>query len=216
MAAREAIAARQSKGIADLGQLSAAPATYALIAVTVFVSLYAFYAGAKFIDEFSCRAGEITMRRGHHRLITSALLHADPFHLALNMLTFYSFGPAVEQLLGKIGLLVLYVGSAIAGGLMIKLNNRNNPNYAAIGASGAVSGVILAYCLFFPLAKVYLLGLPFGMPAVLFALLYAALSMHLMRAPGRIISHEGHLGGALGGVILTVLMKPEIISKAMG
>jgi membrane associated rhomboid family serine protease len=196
-------------------QLSAAPATYALIAVTVAASLYAFYAGRQFIDDFSCRAGEITRARGHYRLITSAMLHADPFHLALNMLALWSFGPVVESLLGADGLIVLYVGSAIAGGLMIKLNNRNNPNYAAIGASGAVSGVMLSFCMFFPLERIYMFGIPYGVPAILFAALYAVLSMHLMRTKDRIISHEGHLGGALGGVILTVLMKPELVTRAL-
>lgn len=192
---------------------SEAPATYAIIAATALVSVYAFSAGPRFMDDFAMRVGAVTRRRGHHRLVTSAFLHADSFHLMLNLLSFWSFGPAIERLLGTDGMLVLYFGAAIAGSLMMLANNRNNPNYAAIGASGAVSGVMLAFCLFYPFEKLYLFGLPWGIPAVLFAVLYLGLSTHLMKTPDRIISHEGHLGGALGGLLLTVLMRPDAVTR---
>jgi membrane associated rhomboid family serine protease len=194
----------------------AAPVTYALIGLTVLVSVAAWRAGPGLIGALALRVGEVTRRRGHHRLISSAFVHAGPAHLLLNMVSLWSFGPVVERLLGSDGLLVLYFGSAIAGGLMILANNRRNPDYAAIGASGAVSGVIIAFCLFFPMRKIYLLGLPFGLPAFAFALFYLALSAHLMRTPDRVISHEGHLGGALGGLALTLMMKPEIAFGRFG
>lgn len=193
--------------------LAAAPATYALIAATALVSIYAFQAGPVFIDDFAMKVSAVTRTRGHYRLITSAFLHGGPAHLILNMLSFWSFGPVMESLLGTDGLIVLYVGSAIAGSLMILLNNRANQSYSAIGASGAVSGVILAFCLFFPFQKMYFFGLPWGMPAFLFGFAYLALSTHLMKTPDRIISHEGHLGGAIGGLILTILMRPEAVTR---
>lgn len=196
--------------------LSSAPATYAIIAATVIVSVYALNAGPQFIDDFSMKVGAVTRRRGHHRLITSAFLHAGVIHLLFNMLSFWSFGPTIERTLGTDGMIALYFGSAIASSLMILLNNRRNPDYAAIGASGAVSGVILSFCLFNPLAPLYLLGLPWGIPAVLFAALFLAISSHLMRTPDRIISHEGHLGGAIGGIILTVLMRPDAVTRFFG
>lgn len=192
---------------------SSAPATYAIIVATVLASVYAFRAGPQFIDDFSMKVSAVTRAKGHYRLITSALLHAGTFHLLLNMLSFWSFGPVIERILGTDGMIVLYLGSAIAGNLMILLNNRRNPNYAAIGASGAVSGVMLSFCLFYPMERIYLIGLPWGIPAVVFAGLYLALSMHLMRTPDRVISHEGHLGGALGGLILTALMRPDAVTR---
>lgn len=195
---------------------SSAPATYAIIAATVLVSLYAFNAPPQFIDDFAMKVGAVTRTRGHHRIITSAFLHAGPFHLLLNILSFWSFGPSIEGILGTDGMIVLYFGSAVASSLMILLNNRRNPSYAAIGASGAVSGVILSFCLFYPLAPLYLFGLPWGVPAVVFAVLYLALSSHLMRTADRVISHEGHLGGAIGGVVLTVLMRPDALTRFFG
>lgn len=193
--------------------LSAAPATYAIIAATVAISIYAFNAKASFTDAMAMKVGAVTRARGHQRFITSAFVHGGPAHLLLNMISFLSFGPVVERILGSDGLLVLYFGSAIASGFMILANNRNNPNYAAIGASGAVSGVIIAFCLFYPLEKIYFIGVPVGVPAVLFAAIYLLASVHLMRTPDRVISHEGHLGGALGGMVLTVLMRPDAITR---
>lgn len=196
--------------------LSGAPATYAFILVTTLVSLYALYFAPNFIDEFSCRVGAIDRKRGHHRLLTSAFLHANIFHLALNMMVLYSFGPVMETILGTTGFIVLYLGSTLGGSLMILVNNRNNPSYSAIGASGAVSGVILAFCLFLPFEKIYFIGIPFGVPAYLFAALFLIISAQLMRTPDRVISHEGHLGGAIAGVVLAIVMRPDVIGRIFG
>lgn len=187
---------------------SETPATYALIVATVGASLYALFGDRGFVDAYAFRVGAV--RKGAiARYVTSGFLHGDLLHLGVNMLTFWSFGPAVERVLGTDGLLLLYFGSMIAGGLMIMAVNAKNPDYAAIGASGAVSGVVIAFCLFRPFDKLYVFPLPFGVPAALFAVLFVLFSAQLMRAPGRVVSHEGHLGGALGGLVLTLLMQPD-------
>jgi membrane associated rhomboid family serine protease len=190
--------------------LSDAPATYALILATVAASLYALFAGGRFVADFAFNVGAV--RRGQqYRYLTSAFLHADLFHLLLNMLTLWSFGPDMERLLDTDGFVLLYFGSMIAGGLMIMAVNKGDPGYSAIGASGATSGVVIGFCLFKPFEPLVIFPIPIPIPAVLFGVLFVLLSAQLMRAPGKIISHEGHLGGALGGFILTALMKPEAI-----
>lgn len=187
---------------------SAAPATYALIVATVGASLFALFGDRRFLDEFSFRVGAV-QTGAVARFVTAGFLHGDLLHLAVNMITFWSFGPAVEHVLGTDGLLVLYFGAMAAGGLMILAVNRKRPDYAAIGASGAVSGVVIAFCLFQPLEKLYIFPIPFGVPAVLFAVVFVGVSAQLMRREGRVISHEGHLGGAIGGLVLTLLMHPD-------
>lgn len=189
---------------------SDAPATYALILATAAASLYALFAGGRFVEEFAFNVGAV--RRGQlHRYLTSGFLHADLFHLMLNMLTVWFFGPAMESILGTDGFVLLYFGSMIAGGLMIMVVNRTKPEYSAIGASGAASGVVIGFCLYRPFEQLMIFPLPIPIPAVLFAVLFVVISAQLIRAPGKVISHEGHLGGALGGFILTVLMKPEAV-----
>lgn len=190
--------------------VSDAPATYALILATAAASLYAMFADGRFVGDFAFNVGAV--KRGqHYRYLTSGFLHADLFHLMLNMLTLWSFGPDMERILGTDGLVLLYFGSMIAGGLMIMAVNKANPDYAAIGASGATSGVVIGFCLFKPFEQLIIFPIPIPIPAILFGVVFVGISAQLMRAPGKVISHEGHLGGALGGLILTVLMKPEAV-----
>lgn len=189
-------------------ELAAAPATDALIVATVAASLYGFVVGAPFISAFAFNVGAVK-RGGWHRAVTSAFLHGDIFHLLANMVTFWSFGPAVEQRLGTSDFLLLYGFSMLCGDHAILWANAKNPEHSAIGASGAVSGVLLAACLFDPLSKIYFFAVPIGIPAVLFAVIFVGASALLMRAPGRVVSHEGHLGGALGGLVLAALLQPD-------
>jgi len=197
-------------------ELANAPATYAFVAVNVIISFYAFFGDSDFMDDFAFRVGSVTRDKQYHRLITSAFLHVDMLHLLFNMMALLSFGPVVERLLGTDGMIVIYVGSILASKLVAIYNNRTNPAYSAVGASGAVSGVILSFCLFFPFDNIYLLGLPFGIPALLFGVGYMALSAQLMGNANRVIGHEAHLGGAAGGILLTILMRPDIVTQWFG
>jgi len=195
---------------------SAAPATFALIGVNVIVSLYALYGDRNFINEFAFNIGAVVKQKQHYRVITAAFLHANIPHLLMNMLTLFFFGPVVEQTLGTDGLIAVYFGSIVAGKLLAIQMNKNNPEYSAVGASGAVSGVIMAFCVFYPFSPIYFIGLPIGIPAVLFGVGYMLLSARLMQNKGRIIGHEAHLGGALGGIVLTLIMRPDALTQWFG
>ncbi len=139
-----------------------------------------------------------------HRFVTPAFLHADLGHLLVNMLTLYFFGPAVETIYGTGGLLAIYLGSQLAAQGYAYWRKREEPGYTALGASGAVSGVVLAFCVFAPLAKLYLFfAIP--LPAIVFGIGYIAYSSFAMGGKGR-IAHEAHLGGAIGGAALALLL----------
>ena len=96
----------------------------------------------------------------------------------------------------------------LGGSLLTLLVRRNDPSYRAIGASGAISGVLFGFVLLRPLQSIYLFLIPIGIPAVLFAIGYVAVSVLGMRTRWGKIGHEAHLGGALGGVVLTLLLYP--------
>jgi membrane associated rhomboid family serine protease len=189
---------------------SAAPATYALIAVNTAVSLYAFFVDRSFINQFAFQVGAVG-RGEHYRVVTSSFLHVNVVHLLFNMLTLYFFGPTVERILELRGFLVLYFGSVIAGGVVSAIANRDNPAYASVGASDAVSGVVLSFCLFYPLASIYIMFIP--IPAILYGVLFIVISAQFMGRPGARIAHAAHLGGALAGVVLTILMKPDVLTR---
>ncbi len=188
-----------------------APATVALLCVNIFISIYAFTVDRNFINQFAFQVGAVRDLKQHYRIFTSSFLHANPAHLLLNMMTLFFFGPDVERELGLTGFIVVYFGSIIASGLISLAANRNNPSYASVGASDAISGVVLSYCCFYPFKPLYIMFLPIGVPAIFYGALYIAISAQLMGRENRIIAHEGHLGGALAGAALTILMRPEVI-----
>lgn len=196
-------------------EIDNAPATYALIAVNIAVSFYAFFVDRSFINQFAFQAGAVAKGQ-HYRIVTSTFLHANFPHLFVNMLTLYFFGPTVEAILGRLGFLVVYFGSVIASGVVSSIVNRKNPNYSSVGASDAASGIVLSFCVFYPFASIYILFLPIPIPAILYGVLFIAISAQLMGRAGNRIAHEAHLGGALAGVILTVLMKPEVVTQFFG
>ncbi len=196
-----------------MGEIGSAPATLALIGVNVMISLYALYGDRTFINQFAFQVGAVRDLKQHYRLITSSFLHGNLPHLLLNMMTLYFFGPVVEETLGRLGFLVVYFGSILSSGFVSLYVNRNNPTYSSVGASDAASGVVLSYCCFYPFSSLYILFLPFPIPAILYGVLFIAISAQLMERSNRIIAHEGHLGGALAGAALTILMRPEVVTQ---
>jgi membrane associated rhomboid family serine protease len=186
------------------------PITYAIIFVNVLISGYAFFVDSGLINRWSLQIGSILKGREYHRVLTSGFLHGDPTHFLFNMFTLFFFGRSMEAVLGPVGFLILYFGSELAANGFSIWARRNDLYYASIGASGAVSGVLFGYCVLWPLSLIYIMFLPFGIPAFVYAGLYVAYSMYAMGAGGR-IAHEAHLGGAIGGILLTCLMVPHAL-----
>ena len=183
--------------------LAETPLAYTLLVVTTMTSLYGLLVDQSFVSQGLFRVGSV--RAGQwHRMVTPAFLHADLGHLLVNMLTLYFFGPHVERIYGTAGLAVIYLGSQLAAQGYTWYAKRQDDDYQALGASGAVSGVVLAFCVFAPLAKLYLFfAIP--MPAIVFGIGYIAYSTFAMGGQGR-IAHEAHLGGAIGGAALAFLL----------
>jgi membrane associated rhomboid family serine protease len=98
------------------------------------------------------------------------------------------------------------------GSLGALLFHGQDPTYRAIGASGGVSGVVFGFVLFRPFAPIYLFLIPIGIPAILFAIGYVALSIYGARTRLGRIGHAAHLGGAIGGIILTILIYPRALT----
>ena len=140
-----------------------------------------------------------------------AILHVDLGHLFMNMFTLFFFGRALEFMLGGPRFLVLYLGSLLFGSLATLVFHRHDPTYRAIGASGAVSGVVFGFILFSPFSRIYMFLLPVGIPAILFGIGYIALSIYGARTRLGRIGHAAHLGGAIGGMILTMILYPDVI-----
>ncbi|HEU4497392.1 MAG TPA: rhomboid family intramembrane serine protease [Flavobacterium sp.] len=158
-----------------------------------FFRKYEFHIG-------SIRAGE------QARMFTSAFLHVDIMHLAFNMLTLYLFAPYVIYNLGVLSFILVYTGSLIFGNLLTLLFHKNNYSYRAVGASGAVMGIVYAAILVEPNLEIYF------MPGYVFGIIYLFYSIYGMKAKRDNIGHTAHFGGAIGGYVITIAKVPVMLA----
>lgn len=144
------------------------------------------------------------------RMLSSGFLHADMMHLAFNMLTLWFFAPVVLNWLGNFSFIMIYLGSLIFGSLLTMVFHKHDYNYRAVGASGAVTGVLYSAILLQP---DMMLGIFFiiPMPAYLFGILYLFYSIYGMRAKNDNIGHTAHFGGAVGGYLITLIKYPSLL-----
>lgn len=157
-----------------------------------FFRKYEFHIG-------SIRAGE------QYRMLTSAFLHADFMHLGFNMLTLYFFAPAVIYNLGVIGFLLVYFVSLICGSLLTLYLHKNEYAYRAIGASGAVMGVLFSAILIYPDMEINFI------PGYIFGILYLLFTIYGMKTRAGNIGHTAHFGGAIGGFLITLVRMPHLL-----
>lgn len=157
-------------------------------------------------------------RKEWYRLISHSFVHADMFHLIINMFVLWSFGRIVEawfaSLFGAKGLwfyVLLYFGGVLFASLPAMRKQRDNPAYNAVGASGAVSAVLFAAILLQPLSKIYLFFIPIGIPAFIFGPLYLFYEVYMDKRSGDHIAHDAHYFGAIFGLVFPIILEPGIL-----
>lgn len=165
-----------------------------------FFRKYEFHIG-------SIRAGE------QIRMFSSAFLHADIGHLFFNMFTLFMFAPVVISHLESFTFLIIYVGSLIFGSLLTLYFHKNDYSYRAIGASGAVTGVLYSAILLQPDMSLYLFFIPIPIPAYIFGICYLLYSIYGMKAKNDNIGHTAHFGGAIGGFLITIIKEPQMLTE---
>lgn len=181
-----------------------------IIALNVIIS-YKGFNDLAFFRKYEFHIGSI--RAGEQlRMVSSAFLHADMGHLFFNMLTLYFFAPVVLHFMGGFSFVLIYAGSLIFGSLLTLLFHRDDYSYRAIGASGAVTGVLYSAILLQPDMSLYLFFIPIPIPAYIFGIGYLLYSIYGMRAKNDNIGHTAHFGGAIGGYLLTILKQPEMLT----
>ncbi len=179
-----------------------------VIAANVVVSLKGFN-DFSFFERYKFNIGAI--QRGEHiRSITSGFLHVDYTHLIFNMITLYFFAPIVISYFGGGKFLVIYFISLIAGSLLATVFHRNDYHYSAVGASGAVTGVLYSAILLRPDMKLFLFFIPIAIPAYIFGIGYLMYSIYGMKNRLGNIGHTAHFGGAIGGYAMTLILMPSL------
>ena len=182
----------------------------ALIGVIVLISFKGFN-DESFFRKYQFHIGRI--RAGEQiRMISSGFLHGDISHLFFNMFTLYAFAPVVMNHFGDISFLLIYFGSLIFGSLLTISFHKNDYNYTAIGASGAVTGVLYAAILIDPSMSLYIYFIPIPIPAFVFGIGYLLYSIYGMKAKNDNIGHTAHFGGAIGGYLITLIKEPSMLT----
>ncbi len=188
-------------------------ATLAIIVANVLISLRGFK-DFSFFEKYKFNIAGI--RRGEQfRMLSSGFLHLDFSHLLFNMLTLYFFADIVIFSVGYIKFLLIYLASLLVGNLLSFYFHKNELHYSAIGASGAVSGILYSAILLYPGMSLYLFFIPIPIPAWLFGILYLLYSIYGMKKQLGNIGHDAHFGGAIAGYVLTLLFVPHIIQTQL-
>lgn len=146
-------------------------------------------------------------------LLTSMFLHAGLAHILGNLLFLWIFGDNVEDAFGHIGYLFFYLCCGIGAGLIHVLFNLHS-TLPAVGASGAISGVMGAYLLLYPGSRIFTLVFIFLVPIPAFFILGYWFLLQFLEGVGSLgasasggVAWWAHIGGFLLGMLLTRVLR---------
>lgn len=183
-----------------------------IFVATLATSLIGLFGAPKLIDRSLFRPYWFLRRRQYDTIVLSGFVHADLLHLIFNMMTFYFFGFLLERAIGSIHFLLLYSAGLLVSHIGTYLKHKNDPEYACLGASGAISAVLFAAIVFFPDQSLFIIPIPVPIPAPLFGIGYLAYTWYAARNPHGRINHDAHLGGAITGLVYVALIEPSAFS----
>ncbi len=189
--------------------------TYVIIGLTCLISYYCLNNRALF-NELSHNPYMEVQRGQYYRVLSGGFLHGSMMHLGINMYVLYQFGGFIEEYfsyrfgsLGPTLYISFYVAAIIFANLGSLVRHQNNPGFSSIGASGVTSALILFYVFFDPWQMFVFPPLP----AIVLAVLYIGYSHWASYQSGNRIDHQGHLWGALFGVLFVVVFDQGLFSS---
>ncbi len=188
----------------------------ALLVFTVTITLLAWFIVPEWQYKGMLKPYEAWRQGKWHQLITSGFLHADGSHLLINMFVFFFFGPVLNQTIGDASFLALYFTALVASSLPTLIQERDNPRYASLGASGAIEAVLFGYIVMFPLNKIYIIFIPIGIPAIIFGGLFLVYSYYEARKKRDNVNHVAHIAGAVYGAVYVLLFVPDSFTRFIG
>ena len=183
---------------------------YVLIGANVLLSMNGFN-NRHFLSQNTFNISAVLNGIEYKRLLSSGFMHVSWGHLLFNMFALYSFGQLLLQLVGQLQFFSIYFVSLLGGNLLSLFINRHNSFYSAVGASGAVSGVIFACIAIYPQLGIYILFLPIEIPGWIFGPAFILISIFGMQRQSDNIGHEAHLGGAIIGMLATIAFNPFVL-----
>ena len=195
--------------------------TLYIVIVTCFISIAAFY-NQEVFSRLQFNPYQAFHRKEYYRMLSHALVHADWFHLIINMYVMYSFGAIIERYfyeLHDMGLLhfpklyfiFFYATSVLVASISTLSKYKDEPLYNSVGASGGVSAIVFSFIFFNPWQKLYFFGLV-PIPGIVFGAVYLIYSHIMSRRNVGNINHDAHYWGAVYGFIFPLFIDPKLIN----
>lgn len=185
-----------------------APVASGLLLIMLAFSVWVFF-HEELMTKWALNPFDMVRHKEYYRFLSSGFIHGNPLHLMMNMTAFALFGFHLEPRLGHWQFGVLYLCSLLLSDLINVIRYRDRPSYYSLGASGAVSGVVLSSVACDPYMDLSFLML-IDIPAWTFGLSYILYSIFATYRGSDRVNHLAHLVGAVSGIVLTLLLKPEV------
>ena len=189
------------------------PASLLILGAIIVISALALWVAPGIKDRNLLRPYWLLKHRQYDTIVTSGFIHGDLAHLFFNSLALFSFGPHLERKIGTPMFVALYFIGLVLSNLGSVYKQRNNPDYAALGASGAILAIVFASVVYYPKQIIFLFFVP--MPAWVFALVFAGYSLWASNNRRDNIAHDAHLDGAFIGLVFVGLTDFPAWSRAL-
>jgi membrane associated rhomboid family serine protease len=183
---------------------------FLIIVVTACISIYAMKR-PEVLSKMMLSPYKVVHNNEYYRILTHGFIHSDGMHLAINLFVLWEFGSVVEVEFGD-GFPFLYFGAIIAASIPAIVKHKNNINYNSLGASGAVSAVLMAFIVAHP-SHTLLLFFVIPIPAILAGLLFFIFERSMQKRGGTGIAHDAHIYGAGFGLIYALIKDPNGLSN---
>jgi len=179
-----------------------------LLLIVTGIITYKGFRDEAFFERYLFEVDPVLVDGQRDRLISSGFLHGGWFHFGFNMIALLSFTYSLERTFAVWQLLLMYFACMLGGNLLALYIHRNHGDYRAVGASGAISGIIFSSIILAPDSEIDFVILPISLSSWVFGLLFILISIFAIKNQQGNIGHEAHLGGALTGIVLTLFLDP--------
>ncbi len=191
---------------------SISPITLLIIISNIYISFKGFK-NFSFFEKYKFNIYHLK-KKEYYRLISSGFLHVDSTHLIFNMITLYFFSQVVLYKVGVLSFIFIYIGSLIIGNIASYYYHFSENNYSAVGASGAVSGILFSSILIYPEMELFMFFIPIPIPGYTFVIGYMIYTLYGMKSQSDSIGHVTHFGGAISGILISLLIMPQLLIES--
>ena len=213
--------------------LTETPISIVIMLATVLISISGFN-NQEFKRKLLFNPYLVKEHNEWYRAFSHAFIHSDYMHLFFNLFVFHWAGTQLEILFtnpiewqitfpdypfwgvmkGRLYFITLYIGGFLFATLPAMRKHSGNPGYNSLGASGAVSAVLLGFIMLKPLAELHFIFLPMiPLPAFVMGILFFAYEKYMDKRGGTGIAHDAHIGGAVFGVLFLALINFKFILR---